>query len=293
MKLVTTVAETRAFCRQAPRPLVLCTTMGSLHEGHASIMRHARSLAGPTGTVVVSIFVNPLQFGPHEDLARYPRTLEADQTLCAREKVDLIFHPSVEEMISKDASVVIEERSLSQELCGRSRPGHFSGVTTIVAKFFNITTPDITIFGEKDWQQLALIRRMVRDLNFPIEVVGYPIVREKNCLALSSRNTYLSEEERLLAPQIYQALCATAKLVSEGEDNVAKLLKATKEALRAIPHTTIDYVSIVDSNTLEPLSQLIPGKIEARLIVAITLGHTRLLDNISIFGQQAEYKFKL
>ena len=232
--------------------------------------------------VVVSVFLNPLQFNSKEDLRNYPSTLEADRSLCELEGADLLFHPSVEELIASDASTVVEEKELSQGLCGTSRPGHFSGVTTIVAKFFNILTPDITIFGEKDWQQLAVIRRMVRDLNFPIEVVGYPIVREQDQLAFSSRNVYLSDKERADAPQIHQALCATKKRIEEGESDVEKLVAMTKEALSAIPHARVDYVEIVQSNTLQPLSQLNPGATPARLLVAVFVGKARLLDNIDL-----------
>ena len=279
MKKTTRISVARQFCRNAPGPLVLVTTMGALHEGHAALFRRARHVAGSKGTVVVSIFVNPKQFAPTEDLSKYPRPLAADLALCQREKVDLVFHPSVEEMYTPDDSMKIEENQLSLGLCGRSRPGHFSGALTVIAKLFNILSPDVVIFGEKDWQQLALVRRLVRDFNYPIKVIGHPTVREHDHLALSSRNTYLSPEARALAPAIYQALQATAQRVKQGETSVSKLITATQRALTAISKASIDYIEIVNEATLQPLTKLQRGTAQARLLVAVRLGNTRLIDN--------------
>lgn len=260
--------------------------MGALHAGHASLIRSARQIVGLHGSVAVSLFVNPLQFGPNEDLARYPRSLEADAALCEKEGATLLFHPSPREMYAPDASVKIEETELSRHLCGASRPGHFSGVATVVTKLFNIIAPDKALFGEKDWQQLAIVRRFVRDLNFSIEVLSHPIVREHDGLAMSSRNQYLTAKERTVAPAIYQALCAAAKATASGETIVSKLLDTTRATISAIPKATIDYTQIVDERTLEPLSE-ISSKASGRLMVAVKLGNVRLIDNIALtLGEQ-------
>ena len=256
--------------------------MGALHEGHAALIRKARKLAGNRGTVAVTIFVNPKQFAAHEDLSKYPRPLAADLAICRRENADVVFNPSVEEMYASDHSIMIEESCLSRGLCGVSRPGHFSGAITVITKFLNIITPDVVVFGEKDWQQLALVRRLVRDLNYGIRVIAHPTIREDNSLALSSRNVYLQPEERTVAPQIYASLMATAKLACRGKTDVPELLKITRDALLTIPKIKIDYVSIVESDTLEPLTKLIPGKTNARLLIAVFLGKTRLIDNVSL-----------
>lgn len=282
MKLVSEIAAIRQFCQTAPRPIALALTMGALHEAHAALIQSARRAVGKEGTVVVSIFVNPTQFNKIEDLSSYPRPFAADKELCQREQVDFLFHPSEEEMYQNDASITIEEKKLSLGLCGRSRPGHFSGALTVITKFLNIITPDIVIFGEKDWQQLALVRRLIRDLHYPIRVIAHPTVRAYDHLALSSRNINLDSKERALAPQIYTSLQATAKLVEQGEIDVSKLITITTSALQTIPKTTTDYVAIVDSHTLEPLEKLIPGTIEARLLVAVEFEKARLIDNIAL-----------
>lgn len=281
MKKITEIAAARAFAQLAPHPLALVPTMGALHEGHAALIRQARTEVGSCATVAVSLFVNPLQFGPSEDFSCYPRTLEADVALCKREGVNLLFHPSAEEMYGSDASVTVEESQLSRSLCGASRPGHFQGVTTVVTKLFNILTPDIALFGEKDWQQLAIIRRMARDLNVPIKIFTHSTVREADGLAMSSRNQYLSTEERAVAPRIYEALQATATLATSGETAVSKLLHQTHTALEAIPQTSIEYVEIVEEETLQPLKKIGPDT-KARLMVAVKLGKTRLIDNVSL-----------
>jgi pantoate--beta-alanine ligase len=282
MELVAVSQAMQQWSAQAARPLIFVPTMGALHQGHAALLRSARSQAGIDGSVVVSVFVNPRQFGPHEDLERYPRTLATDRALCESEGVDLLFHPSSEEIYASDASVTIQEQHLSHRLCGLSRPGHFSGVMTVVAKLFNLVSPNIAIFGEKDWQQLAIIRRMVRDLNFLIEVQAHPIVREEDGLAMSSRNAYLALEERMMAPLIYQTLQTVAAEVAVGEKSVNTLLRSAREALEAIPGAMIDYVEIMNEETLEPLSGIISRESKARLLVALKLGTTRLIDNIAL-----------
>ena len=262
-------------------PVVFIPTMGALHEGHASLIRRARRLAGRKGSVVVSIFVNPTQFGPKEDLAKYPRPFAQDLALCKREGVDLLFHPTPEEMYEGDSSVKVCESSLSTGLCGASRPGHFNGVCTVVAMLFQIIRPDIAIFGEKDWQQVAVIRRMVRDLKMPVKILSHATVREEDGLALSSRNRLLSPEARLLAPRIYQALLTALMAAEAGETSVARLRRRLTSDLAAIPRTVVDYTEIVDESTLLPLKKLTPGS-AARALVAVQLGSVRLIDNLGI-----------
>ena len=268
--------------------------MGALHEGHVSLIRQARRLAdrkGTKGRVVVSIFVNPKQFGIKEDLSKYPRPFAEDLALCKREGVDLLFHPTPGEMYSEGNSVMVTEGSLSSGLCGASRPGHFDGVCTVVAMLFNIVEPAVAVFGEKDWQQLAVIRRMVRDLKIPVKIVGHSTVREEDGLALSSRNRLLSPEARLVAPRIYQALLSSAMETEAGETSVTRLLRRLKRDLAAIPGAMIDYAEIVDEVTLAPLKKLSP-QVRARALVAVRLGSigkatlgsapVRLIDNLSL-----------
>ncbi len=283
------IGPVTAWRSKAISPVVFVPTMGALHEGHASLIRRARRLAdrgGKKGRVVVSIFVNPKQFGPNEDLSEYPRPFAEDVALCKREGVDLLFHPSPREMYAVDNSVAVNESSLSLGLCGGSRPGHFDGVCTVVAMLFNIIRPDIAIFGEKDWQQLAVIRRMVRDLKIPVKIVCHPIVREEDGLALSSRNRLLLPESRLVAPRIYQALLASAMEAEAGEASVTRLRQGLKKDLAAIHGAEVDYVEIVDESTLAPLKKLTP-QVKARALVAVRfcpLGtvSVRLIDNISL-----------
>lgn len=281
MRVIEQAALMHQTCRQVARPLVLVTTMGALHEGHAALFRHARKVAGEEGTVAVSIFLNPKQFHLAKDLEMYPQPFEADKMICEQAGVDLIFHPSVEEMYPADASVQVEELKLSQVLCGASRPGHFTGVATVLTKIFNIIRPDIVIFGEKDWQQLAIVRRFVRDLNFPIEVIGYPTVREEDRLAMSSRNARLSKTEREVAPQIYKVLQQATEQVAGGEKKVTALLAAARKRLEGIPGATIDYVEIMNEETLEPILEITETS-KPRLFVAVKLGETRLIDNIPL-----------
>jgi pantoate--beta-alanine ligase len=250
--------------------------MGALHAGHISLIRLAREHAGTDGEVAVSIFVNPLQFEPGSDFSRYPRPEAADEEICRAEKVDLIFRPAPNEMYFPDRSTFVEETMLSQNLCGASRPGHFRGVCTVVAKLFHLLAPDAAVFGEKDFQQLAIIRRMVRDLNFPIEIIAGPTIREHDGLALSSRNQYLNSEERAQAPVIRKALLEAAQ--SE-EKSARKVIAAVREKIESAPLARIDYAEIVGADDLQPRLTIEQASLFA---VAVFFGKTRLIDNIQI-----------
>jgi pantoate--beta-alanine ligase len=274
MRIANTPISAREYRARANRPVVLVPTMGALHEGHAALIRCARKLAGRKGSVAVSVFVNPIQFGPKEDFSKYPRSWARDLKICRACGADLVFRPSVEQMYRNDRSVFVEESSLSRYLCGASRPGHFRGVCTVVAKLFLILRPDIAIFGEKDWQQLAIIRRMVRDLDFPVRIVGHPTVREPDGLAMSSRNAYLTSEERAVAPGIYAALRMAAEAKRAGD-----ILKAGRRMIEQIPGVKIDYLELVDAETIEPTRKF-SGP--TRLAVAVFLGKARLIDNIAV-----------
>jgi pantoate--beta-alanine ligase len=245
---------------------VLVPTMGALHRAHGELIRVAREKAGKDGEVVVSIFVNPLQFEPGSDYERYPRPEKEDEEFCRKLDVDLLFRPNVTEMYPDNRSVFVEENSLSNVLEGKSRPGHFRGVCTVVAKLFNILQPDAAVFGEKDFQQLAIIRRMVRDLNYKIDIVAVPTVREEDGLACSSRNAYLSVEERKQAPVLRKALLAANEIVDLAQ-------KIINEA----PLARIDYIDLVDAETLQPIESVKPNSL---LAVAVYFGKTRLIDNI-------------
>ena len=274
MRVIESCAEISAM--NLATPVVLVPTMGALHDGHATLVREARELAGASGTVVVSIFVNPTQFAPGEDFEAYPRDLEADRVTCEEAGADLIFHPSPEEMYAGDASIEIAETRLSQVLCGQSRPTHFGGVCTVVAKLFNIVRPEIAVFGKKDFQQLAIIRRLVRDLNFNVQVHGVETVREADGLAMSSRNLYLSEEERAQAPVIRRALLAA----DVGAEAGVILEEIEREIRAGAPAGKIDYLELVDAESLERVS----GKIErpALLAVAVFFSRARLIDNLEL-----------
>ncbi len=251
-------------------------TMGYLHEGHASLMKRARA---ECDKVVVSIFVNPMQFGANEDLDSYPRDLEADSKLCESIGVDLIFHPEVEEMYAEGFCSFVDMNGLTKELCGKSRPIHFRGVCTVVSKLFNIVTPDKAFFGQKDAQQLAVIRRMVKDLNMDIEIVGCPIIREADGLAKSSRNTYLNDEERKAALILSQTIRLGEKLVKEGEKDAGKLVAAMKENIEKEPFAKIDYVEAVNMDTIEKVDAIAPNTLVA---MAVYIGKTRLIDNFIV-----------
>lgn len=278
MKIARTISAVRTYQRKLREPIVLVPTMGALHHGHAELLRYARRLAGKKGRVVASIFVNPTQFGPKEDFSRYPRPWKKDLKVCREAGVDLVFAPFAEEVYFPDRSVIVDESTLSGNLCGASREGHFRGVCTVVAKLFLIVQPEIAVFGEKDWQQLAIIRRMVRDLNFPVKIVGHPTVREADGLATSSRNIYLTPEERQVAPQLNQAL----RQASEGK-TVGQILKTGRRLLEKIPGARVDYLELVDAETLADVKKL---DRPMRLATAVFLGKTRLIDNIPVSGRK-------
>jgi pantoate--beta-alanine ligase len=253
--------------------------MGALHRGHLELIRLAREAAGTEGEVAVSIFVNPLQFTPGGDYEKYPRPETDDDELCRSAGVDLLFRPTPDEMYTADFSVAIEETSLSATLCGKSRPGHFRGVCTVVAKLFNVLAPDAAVFGEKDFQQLAIIRRMARDLNFPIEIIGAPTVRESDGLAYSSRNQYLSATERQQVPVLRVALAEGARLAAGGERSAAVILSAARKIIDTAPLARIDYLELVNADTLQSIESVQPNSLIA---LAVFFGQTRLIDNIRL-----------
>ena len=250
-------------------------TMGYLHEGHESLIKKASE---ENDRVVVSIFVNPIQFGPKEDLSTYPRDLDRDSKVCKSAGADIIFHPENEEMYFKDFSTFVDMNGLTDGLCGKSRPTHFRGVCTVVTKLFNIVAPDRAYFGEKDAQQLAVIKRMVRDLNIDIEIIGCPIVREKDGLAKSSRNTYLSVEERNAATILNKSLTVAKEKIKAGERNSAAIIKLIEETINSEKLAKIDYIEVVDSLSMEKVE-----RIEKAVLVAIAvfIGKTRLIDNFT------------
>lgn len=251
-------------------------TMGYLHDGHKSLIEKSASQNDKT---VVSIFVNPTQFGANEDLSTYPRDFEKDRLTCAQAGADLIFNPEPGEIYPEGFCSYVDMTKVTGELCGRSRPDHFRGVCTVVAKLFNIVNPDQAYFGQKDAQQLAVIKRMVKDLNFDIKVVGCPIVRESDGLAMSSRNTYLNPEQRQQAPILYQALRTAQTAVEQGERDSATIKTLIIETISKMPLCEIDYVEIVDGADIEPLDKLVGNTLIA---LAVRIGTTRLIDNITI-----------
>ena len=277
MKICKTIDEMRLAGREARRAgkrLGFIPTMGALHEGHLSLVRAAKSACD---VVAVSIFVNPLQFGPTEDLAKYPRTFERDTGLLEKEAVDILFAPTAAEMYPKEAVTYVTVEGLSEKLCGRSRPGHFRGVTTVVAKLFHIVEPDKAFFGQKDAAQFAIIRRMVQDLNLPIQIVVCPIVREPDGLAMSSRNAYLKPLERKSALVLYRSLMEIKNRFDHGERTAANLIAAGKQLLSKEAGVRPDYLEIVDPSTLEPMTSLTKP---ALIAAAAVVGTTRLIDNI-------------
>ena len=277
MQICTTISEMRSAgsaAHGAGKRLALVPTMGALHEGHLSLVRAARAKCD---VVVVSIFVNPTQFGPNEDLTRYPRPFTRDCELLRNEKVDFVFAPTVEEMYPPCSATFVNVQNLSDRLCGKSRPGHFRGVTTVVSKLFNIVSPDVAFFGQKDAAQVAVIRAMVRDLNFPVEIVAGPIVRETDGLAMSSRNAYLTPQQRSQALALYRTLARVRELYDLGERDTEQLIGAGKRTFEREPAARLDYLEIVDPDTLAPLENAEPGALVA---IAGILGTTRLIDNI-------------
>jgi pantoate--beta-alanine ligase len=275
MKTLTTIASLSG--KKSNRRRVLVPTMGALHNAHLELIRAAREHAGPDGEVAVSIFVNPLQFEPGSDYGRYPRPEKADEDFCRDAGVDLLFRPTPVEMYADDRSVFVEETLLSRMLCGKSRPGHFRGVCTVVAKLFNILAPEAAVFGEKDFQQLAIIRRMVRDLNLRIDIVAVPTIREEDGLAYSSRNRYLNAEERKEAGVLRKALLRGAEITRGGETSTARVVSAVREMVGQAPLARIDYVDLVDAGSLQPLEVM---RVNSLLALAVFFGRTRLIDNI-------------
>ena len=277
MQVCKTIQEMRAACsaaKQSDQRLGLVPTMGALHEGHLSLIRAAKKQCD---VVAASIFVNPTQFGPNEDFTKYPRSFERDCQLLEREGVDLLFAPAAEEMYLQGMMTWVSVEGLSNRLCGKSRPGHFRGVTTVVAKLFQIIQPNAAFFGQKDAAQLAIIRRMVRDLNIPVEIVGCPIMREADGLAMSSRNSYLDPQQRKMAPVLYRSLLKIQQVFKEGEHRAIKLIDIGKQVIAEQPAVRLDYLEIVDPDTLEAISEVAASALVA---VAAFVGGTRLIDNI-------------
>ncbi len=289
MRILTTIAEMRQACSQARHAalagatLGLVPTMGAIHPGHLSLVAAARAHCD---IVAASIFVNPLQFGPTEDFTRYPRTFDEDCRQLAAAKVDLLFAPDAQEMYPPGAVTTVEVRGISDRLDGASRPGHFRGVATVVAKLFNIIGPNVAFFGQKDAAQVAVLTAMVRDLNLPVRLAVCPTVREPDGLALSSRNCYLSPEQRLHALALPRALAAAQHSISHGEANPTTLRKTMADLLHATPGVRLDYAEVVDPETLQPLDSLDHG---ALLAVAAWLGETRLIDNQKIAPAEAHH----
>lgn len=274
MWIAATRNELQAKLPSLAHPIILVPTMGALHPGHASLIDLARKRAGEKGTVIVSIFINPIQFDRSSDLAAYPRSLDPDLLVCRTNGADGIFIPRDEEMYFTDRSITVTEASLSKHLCGKSRPGHFSGVCTVVLKLFNLTRCHAAVFGEKDFQQLAIIRRMIRDLDVNTEIIPHPTVREADGLAMSSRNARLSPEHRADAPRIRHAL-----ITASTESTVDEILSSARQILEASAFLKIDYLSLVEADTLSPAHDLTAAR---TLATAVFYGEVRLIDHITI-----------
>ncbi len=277
MRIAHTIVQARkeiAKAREAHKTIGFVPTMGYLHEGHLSLIGIAKKYSD---YIVVSIFVNPTQFGPHEDFSTYPRDFERDSKLCESRGTDLIFAPSVEEMYPQASAIRLEIAELADHLCGARRPGHFNGVMLVVAKLFNIIQPDVAVFGQKDAQQLFIIRRLVEDLNFPVKIITAPTVREKDGLAMSSRNMYLSPKEREQSTVLYRALQQAKKLVQTGERKAQKIRTEIEKLICSVSEAKIDYIEIVDTQHLQPLESL-----EGQVLIALAVyfGKARLIDNI-------------
>jgi pantoate--beta-alanine ligase len=279
MQICTTVQEMGFACSAAKhgdQRLGFVPTMGALHEGHLSLVRTAKAQCD---AVAASIFVNPTQFGPNEDFAKYPRSFERDCEILEREAVDLLFAPGVEEMYPQGMTTWVTVEGLSDKLCGKARPGHFRGVTTVVAKLFQIVQPDAAFFGQKDAAQLAIIRRMVRDLNFAVEIVACPVVREPDGLAMSSRNAYLDPQQRRAAPVLYRSLMKIQEVFKRGEHRADKLIDSGKQTITEEHSVRLDYLEIVDPDTLDHADEISKTTLVA---IAGYLGSTRLIDNIHV-----------
>jgi pantoate--beta-alanine ligase len=282
LEVVRSLGEGSRFCERARldgRRLALIPTMGFLHEGHLSLIREGRARAD---MAVVSIFVNPIQFGPREDLSRYPRDLEGDLEKCERAGAAMVLAPSAEDMYPQGFQTFVEVTRVSRGLCGEVRPGHFRGVATVVSKLFNVVRPHLAVFGEKDYQQLQVIKALNRDLGFGIEILGAPTVREPDGLAMSSRNAYLSGEERARALSLSRGLRAAQQLARTGETDVREMVTAVRRELEAA-NVREDYVEVVDATTLQPLPRY-EAEWPARALVAGYVGQTRLIDNVALNG---------
>lgn len=281
MRILKTIREVRATVRALRRnekSIGLVPTMGALHDGHLSLVRSAR---GQCGATVVSIFVNPIQFGPREDLTRYPRPLARDCELLKAENVDIVFTPGVEEMYPPGAMTFVTVDGISERLEGAVRPGHFRGVATVCAKLFHAVEPDVAFFGQKDAQQVAVISKMVRELDFPLEITVCPIVREADGLAMSSRNVYLDPTERKQALVLHRALMRVQALCDQGEGQSEKLIAAAKSVFAEVPEAHLDYFEILDPMSFEPVADAAKG---ALVVTAAKIGATRLLDNLTLYG---------
>lgn len=278
MEIVKTINEMQKIAKRYKKEgkvVGFVPTMGYLHEGHLTLVKEAKKICD---MVVVSIFVNPLQFGPKEDFAKYPRDFERDSNLLLKEGVNYIFYPEKEEMYQDNYQTYVEVTEVTKNLCGASRPGHFKGVTTVVCKLFNAVMPDFAFFGEKDYQQLITIKRMVKDLNMDIEIIGVPIVREPDGLAMSSRNTYLSEEERKSALCLYKGINLAKELIRNGERDAEKIISSVINLISSTPLTRIDYVKLCHPETLDYIEK---GDIKENVLLALAVfvGNTRLIDN--------------
>lgn len=281
MEIITSTRQMRDWSRNqgaVAKKIALVPTMGYFHAGHLSLMRRAGELAD---LVVVSLFVNPIQFGPGEDLARYPRDLERDREMAERSGVAVLFVPADSAMYPEAPETRITVARLGAGLCGRSRPGHFDGVCTVVGKLFNIVSPDLAVFGCKDFQQLAVIRKMTADLNWGVEIVAHPIVRESDGLAMSSRNCYLSESERASATCLYRAIVKARELAAAGESEVARLLTEVEKIITVHDNVLIEYAEIVEATSLEPQLRVGPDSL---LALAVRVGATRLIDNAMLLA---------
>jgi len=276
LRVVHRIAEMRALREELPEPVGFVPTMGALHEGHLALVRRARS---ENESVIVSIFVNPTQFGPQEDFATYPRDFQRDLNLLRAEGVDVVFAPEAEEMYPPGFSTWVEVEGLTERLEGAFRPGHFRGVATVVAKLFNITSPTRAYFGQKDAQQALVLKRMVADLNFGLELIVVPTVREPDGLAMSSRNVYLTPEERRSATILWRALSEAKKLWEEGERDAERLRRQMRELIQSEPRAQLEYVSVADAESLEELSEI---DRPALVSLAVRLGRARLIDNITL-----------
>jgi len=277
MKVVEKIAEMRQLRQQLAEPVGFVPTMGYLHDGHLALVKQARA---ENPSVVASVFINPTQFGPREDFKQYPRDTQRDLALLEKEKTDIVFMPSVDEMYPPQFDSRVEAGKITERLEGASRPGHFRGVTTVVAKLFNIVQPTRAYFGQKDAQQLLVIKKMVADLNMNLEIVTVPTVREPDGLAMSSRNTYLNSQERQAALVLYQALSLAQELWSQGEKDAEHIRQQMKAFIQKQPLTDIDYVSIADTETLNELDTVKPP---ALVSLAVRIGRTRLIDNVVLY----------